>query len=71
MSLDYIRGFYGVPAHEGTRVAYSHPARVRYGRIVGASGSRLLVRFDDKPHGPLIMHPTWEITYLASAGSES
>lgn len=57
MSLDHIRHAYHVPAKRGQQVLIDgHP-----GRIVGARGARLRVRFD---HGPLVTcHPTWRVEY--------
>lgn len=58
MSLDYIRRHYDVPAKRGQRVIVDgHP-----GRIVGARGPHLRVRFDGQTR-TVPCHPTWRVEY--------
>ena len=64
MSLEYIRSYYRVPAKRFARVEYTGgPGPPRQGKITGARGARLLIRFDDDGK-TYVFHPTWEITYL-------
>jgi hypothetical protein len=67
MSMEYIRNYYGVPAHLGGRVRYAgDPAGAIEGLITGTNGPHLLVQFDDAKH-PSVLHPTWRIEYLGEA----
>lgn len=62
--IDYIAGYYGVPARIGGRVRYTgNPDREPvYGTITGTEQARLLVRLDG--HNTSVpLHPTWEIQY--------
>ena len=67
MSLEYIKGHYGVPAEVGRRVEYAgdKTGKPLTGVIVGARGQYLSIHLDgeDKPHHAPF-HPTWEIKYL-------
>lgn len=59
MSLDYIRGYYGVPAKRLGRVEVDG----RPGVICGARGQYLAVRFDGD-RSTTLCHPRWRVTYL-------
>ena len=59
---EYIREFYGVPAHIGTKVRY---CGLSVGEIIGFEGAYLKVRFPDGAVN--CFHPTWEIEYLEEA----
>lgn len=61
MSLDYIRGHYGVPARRHGRIRFNWDGQ-RDATILGAKGQYLSVRFDDGTTG--ILHPTWNVEYL-------
>ena len=69
MSLQYIRNCYGVPAKRGGRIVYgASDGEDCPGRIIGAKGARLRVRFD-YPNGKpgdrtALLHPTWNVVYL-------
>lgn len=65
MSLDYIRDHYAVPAKRGGRIRFTGSSPAQDGRILGAKGQYLSVRFDDGSKG--ILHPTWEVEYLDTA----
>ena len=70
----YIRDYYKVPADVGRRVRLGDGFSSRSskeGVIVGFEGHYIIVRLDDTdtPSAPLILHPTWEITYLDEATS--
>ncbi len=68
MSLEYIRSFYRVPAKRGGQVEYTGgPGPTRQGKITGARGARLLIRFEGEKQ-PHVFHPTWEIRYLKERG---
>jgi len=69
-SLDYIRGRYHVPAEVGGRVTVYTGEQ---GTIVGACPQathylHVLLDGDDEP---IILHPTWEITYHCDARASS
>jgi hypothetical protein len=57
--LEYIRGYYRVPARVGVKVLLEGC----HGEIVGSSGPHLLVQIEGDD-GPVPAHPTWEIEYL-------
>ena len=64
MSLEYIRNHYDVPANRGQRVVFlGAQDERRLGRIVGACGAYLRVRFDGEQK-PRTLHPTWRVEYL-------
>lgn len=67
MSLEYISNYYSVPAKKGQRISYKPNTNglAREGKIVGASGQYLKIRFDAdaKPFAG-VFHPTSGITYL-------
>jgi hypothetical protein len=60
--LSYIREHYRVPAHIGSRVAFTWGDRVE-GSIVGSYGVHLSVLLDGFKT-PISFHPTWRIEYL-------
>lgn len=59
--MKYIRDYYGVPAKRGGRVEVDG----KPGRICGARGASLSVRFDGDKRSDKA-HPTWRVTYLGS-----
>jgi hypothetical protein len=63
MSIDYIRSYYGVPAHPGGRVRYTGGRHPMDGTIDGAEGAHLMIRLDGQQHA-MPYHPTWKIEYL-------
>jgi len=64
--LDYVRRYYDVPAEAGRRILWDGEP----GKIVGADGCYLSVRFDGDP-GPVSLHPTWRVDYLDGKGEVS
>lgn len=56
-ALDYVRGYYGVPARVGGRVTVDGDP----GQIVGGENQYLLVEFDEGYEAPA--HPTWRVRY--------
>lgn len=60
--FEYICNTYGVPAEMGRRISYKSKET---GTIVGCKGSYLRVKFDGDAGKPLLLHPTWEVKYLA------
>lgn len=67
MSLEYIREYYQVPAHEGQRVTYCGDPAV----IVGASNQYLTLHFNGQVEPDTgRYHPTWEIVYLGQETQE-
>lgn len=65
MSMDYIRGYYKVPAKRGGRVEYFGGNALKRGTITGARGHRILIRLDGDDF-PTVFHPTWKIRYLSA-----
>jgi hypothetical protein len=66
IGLVYIRGHYQVPARKGARIRFDYPKGTRRrGTIVGSSDAHLLVDFGNGV--PLVLHPTWQVTYLDGA----
>jgi hypothetical protein len=63
MSLEYIRDYYKVPADLGRRIQYTGNKAPADGVIVGADDARLLARLDGYDD-PVLLHPTWNVTYL-------
>lgn len=65
--LEYIAGYYGVPAKKEQRIEYSpgNGKPVKTGRICGARGQYLRFHFDgeQKPDNG-VYHPTDGIRYL-------
>lgn len=74
MTLEYIRKYYGVPAKRGQQVHYKATGSSRIdwqGRIVGASGGRLRVRFDGHKR-TYVVHPADDgLHYLPTAPTTS
>lgn len=70
MSLVYIRRTYGVPAKRGARIRYTDTSGAIFnGRITSARNGHLRVLVDDRVpgyRGRLILHPTWNIEYIAT-----
>lgn len=63
MSLDYIAGYYGVPARVGAPVEFEG----RPGVVTGYSGPSVTVRLDgEKDVRPY--HPRWHMIWLAENG---
>ena len=58
-ALKYIRDAYMVEAHRGHRIRYGSAE----GTILGGKNGRLRVRMDGCKR-TVLLHPTWEITYL-------
>lgn len=67
MSLSHVRDYYGVPAELNARIRFFY-CGVHEGRIVGAEGGHLLVRFDGNPNSIKALHPTWNVEYLGETG---
>lgn len=63
MSLSYIRKYYDVHAHEGTRIEYTGGGKTELGTITGSQSAHLMVRLDGAEE-PTPFHPTWKIRYL-------
>jgi hypothetical protein len=59
--LEYVRGYYKVPARIGVRVLFEGQPGV----ITGSSGPHLLVHMDGAAE-PVPAHPTWEMQYLTA-----
>lgn len=64
IALEYIRGYYQVPAFKGRKVKYKGTE----GKIKGGKGPYLVLEFADKTMNGQY-HPTWEIEYLENVGS--
>lgn len=62
--LSYVRAMYCVPAEVGRRIRFAGG----HGTIIGASGQYLRVALDDDRE-PVLLHPTWSVTYLGMAAS--
>lgn len=62
----YVRGYYGVPAFIGGRIAFLWPGpQARKGKITGFDGRQLIVKFDDEAKSSRTrLHPTWKVEYL-------
>jgi hypothetical protein len=60
--LRYIREYYMVEAYLGQRIRYGKEKPVE-GVILGGRNGRLRVRLDGGKK-PVLLHPTWEVTYL-------
>lgn len=58
--LEYIRQHYNVPARIGGRIVYNGHAGVIRG---DSAGQYLLAELDNYPE-PVILHPTWNVSYL-------
>lgn len=67
--MAWIRKQYGVPAKRGGRLCFTDTDGVKfYGTITSARNGRLRVLVDDRIpgyRGRILLHPTWNITYLA------
>lgn len=61
-SLKYIRDTYAVEAHRGHRIRFGAEKPVE-GTILGGKNGRLRVRLDGGKR-TVLLHPTWEVTYL-------
>ena len=59
---EYVRSYYGVPAHRDGRIHFAYDGRG--GTITGFRGQYLLVTFDGDTE-PSTLHPTWQVEYLA------
>lgn len=58
--LSYVRTMYGVPATLNGRVFYNGHA----GTIIGVEGHYLRVALDEGEREPILIHPTWKVTYV-------
>ena len=67
-ALKYIRDRYMVEAHRGHRISYGSKNPVE-GTILGGKDGRLRVRLDGSKR-TVLLHPTWEISYLLTAKGE-
>jgi len=62
MSMEYVRKYYGVPAHRGGRVIYTGDKIPKFGTITSSTRGRINVRFDGDSN-VCHLHPTWEVEY--------
>ena len=64
-NFEYIRYYYNLPfLKRGQRVLYD----AREGKVIGTHNAYLKVRVSDSKT-PLILHPTWNITYIDKDGA--
>lgn len=66
MSLRYIRSYFEVPAHRGTRVEFTGGKFPKQGTISGSEGMNLRILMDGEAFTG-IYHPTQNLRYLAAA----
>lgn len=59
---EFIRSYYRVPAHIGAKICFEGGPGV----IAGFEGAHLLARVERYGEQPVILHPTWEVEYLAA-----
>lgn len=65
MSLRYIRNYFEVPAHRGTRVEFTGGKIPKQGTIRGSEGMNLRILMDGEAFTS-IYHPTRNLRYLAA-----
>jgi len=65
--FEYIRNYYGVPAHIGVCIEYSGGDKLMDGIIVSARGQYIIAILDDGHE--YTFHPTWRLRYLESNGA--
>jgi len=68
MSLRYIRRYFEVPAHRGTRVEFTGDKSLKLGTISGSEGMNLRILMDGEAFTG-IYHPTQNLRYLVQAQS--
>ena len=59
--LSYVREMYGVPATVGQRIRF----RGNEGVIVGGDGQYIVADLGGDRE-PFLLHPTWEVEYVAA-----
>lgn len=67
-ALKYIRDTYLVEAHRGHRILYGETKPIG-GTILGGKDGRLRVRLDGGSR-TVLLHPTWEVTYLPALAND-